>query len=103
MLALWDADDLTDVAELLTTELVTNAVLHAMTDAHLQLEWSPPRVHISVRDGTHDLPVIVDTPHESGGYGMRLIAALATAFGVEQQPDGKVVWCQLNRLESERA
>jgi anti-sigma regulatory factor (Ser/Thr protein kinase) len=103
MLAVWDADDLTNVAELLTTELVTNAIRHAMTDAHVQLTWSAPTLRIAVRDGAHAAPVIVETPDANGGFGLRLILELAHSFGVEQQPDGKVVWCQLTDGDGKNA
>ena len=96
MLAVWQAQDLSSDAELLTSELVANAVRHAMSDAHVQLTWSDPTLRIAVHDGTHAPPVLVEEPDEHG-YGLRLIASIAEAFGIEQQDDGKVVWCELGR------
>lgn len=97
MLAGWHAEDLSNDAELLTTELVANAVRHATSAARVQLTWSNPTLHIAVHDGTHAPPVLVEQPDEHGGYGLRLIASIAESFGVEQQDDGKVVWCDLGR------
>jgi anti-sigma regulatory factor (Ser/Thr protein kinase) len=95
MLVVWDADDLTDIAELLTSELVTNAIRHAMTNVDLHLAWSPPTLRIAVHDQAHAAPVMVETPDEHGGFGLHLITALAHTLGVEHQPDGKTVWCQI--------
>jgi anti-sigma regulatory factor (Ser/Thr protein kinase) len=95
MLARWDADDVTGTAELVTTELVTNAICHAMTDAHVQLTWASPLLRIAVGDGSRVPPVMVERPDENGGHGLHLVSALAQSFGVEQHADGKVVWCEV--------
>jgi anti-sigma regulatory factor (Ser/Thr protein kinase) len=93
----WNVRDLSADAELVTTELLANAIRHANSAAHVCLAWSPPTLCIRVRDQTHAPPVLIETPGEDGGYGLRLIGAIADSFGTDQQRDGKIVWCHLVR------
>jgi len=103
MLELWHADDLCDVAELLTSELVTNVVRHAATPVSLALRWDVPRLRVAVGDGSPTLPVVATRATLGGGYGLRLVTRLATDWGVTPTPEGKVVWFVLDREESARA
>ncbi len=82
-----------DTAELVVSELVTNAVLHAHTDLTMHA-WCGDELRVEVRDGSAAVPV----PREYGaeattGRGMGLIAALTQDHGVTRLPDGgKAVW-----------
>ena len=83
------------VIELLTSELVTNAVLHASGHAiHLHVEDDGDAVTVSVRDGSAAMPVMRSTgPEVPGGHGMRLVDRLSAAWGTEATADGgKTVW-----------
>jgi anti-sigma regulatory factor (Ser/Thr protein kinase) len=97
MLQVWHADDLADTAELLTTELVTNVVRHAVGEVGVDLEWADPTLRVEVRDGSSILPAVRDLPGEHGGYGLRLVAALVQEWGVDADGDGKAVWFTLDR------
>lgn len=81
----------------LTSELVTNVVAHAGTDGVLLLSRRASRLHIAVRDGCHDPPVLRAPPEgdEVGTSGLALVAALSSGWGVRRTPDGKVVWATL--------
>ena len=84
-------------AQLAASELVTNAVVHAKTDATLRLQVGGPAVRLEVSDAapTHD-PVPRDTDlRQVGGLGLPLVAALSRAWGVERRPSAKAVWCEL--------
>jgi anti-sigma regulatory factor (Ser/Thr protein kinase) len=88
--------DVTDTVALLVTELVTNAVVHARTDLCLGIEVVPPRVRLSVSDGSTRLPVVRHhATSELAGRGLALVDALASRWGVESTDGGKSVWCEV--------
>lgn len=86
-------EELAEVAVLLVSETVTNAVLHAATELELRCTMDGPAVRIEVRDGSSVLPGLRSYGDEATtGRGVGLVALLATAWGVEPHPDGKTVW-----------
>ena len=89
--------ELSEQAQLLADELVTNAVVHAQTDMQLRLELGGGLLHIAVRDLDRRLPrLLPDDPQAEGGRGLRLVKWVATAWGAQPDPDGgKLVWCTL--------
>jgi anti-anti-sigma factor len=81
-------------AQLVASELVTNAVVHAGTPIDLTLRLSRPHLHIAVRDGGDGrarLAGIMDEAAESG-RGLVLVDALSQAWGNFVPTSGKVVW-----------
>jgi anti-sigma regulatory factor (Ser/Thr protein kinase) len=105
----WGLDGLAETTELLTSELVTNAV-HAMAGREdqptvgLRLSTDHVRVLIEVWDGdprplaprylgTDEAPA----PDAEGGRGLFLVSALSTRWNwyLTQHPEGKVVWCEI--------
>lgn len=85
-----------DTVALLVTELVTNAVLHARTDLHLEVEVRPQAVVLRVSDGSARTPVVRHyRTDDVTGRGVALVEALATRWGVETTPTGKCVWCEI--------
>jgi integral membrane sensor domain MASE1 len=96
----WGADeDLTQAAELLVSELVTNSVRHARPPLSLCLSEQDKGVVIEVRDSGGTPPRFrAATPDDEGGRGLMLVAACASHWGTRTLPDGgKAVWCQLGR------
>jgi DNA-binding NarL/FixJ family response regulator len=93
----WDLGEMVADAELVVSELVTNAITHANSAPELRLLAMGSTVRVEVLDdgaGTPD----PKPPSASGehGRGMHLISAVATAWGVELVPgDGKIVWAEL--------
>jgi anti-sigma regulatory factor (Ser/Thr protein kinase) len=89
---------LADVAELLTSELVTNALIHARSPVTLVVEARDGCARVIIGDG---LPIGVpsDPRHAfeeaTTGRGLELVAALAVRWGQELSEDGKVVWFEL--------
>jgi anti-sigma regulatory factor (Ser/Thr protein kinase) len=85
-----------DVAVLLTSELVTNAVAHAHTRYSVVVDSEPGAARVEVWDGDHHSPK-VSTPaaYAERGRGMMLVTVLASAWGVDQVRDGKRVWFEL--------
>lgn len=91
-----DADVLATV-ELLTSELVTNAVLHAATELEVRVWASEDRVHVSVLDGRADRGVYrTETYAEAAtGRGLGLVEAIASDFGVDISESAKTVWFEV--------
>jgi anti-sigma regulatory factor (Ser/Thr protein kinase) len=92
----WCLDDLVGDAQLVVSELVTNAVLHARTTIELVVRRWGKRVRVEVRDGNPLLPAVRHHRPDAGtGRGLLLIAQLATAWSVDPTRGGKVVWAEL--------
>ncbi|MCF0082029.1 SpoIIE family protein phosphatase [Streptomyces lomondensis] len=99
----WGFADIVDDAVVLTSELVTNAVVHAGTSADVLCLRSDEGVRIEVADRypEREIPlqgtaVNMGSPDREGGRGLQLCAALAGRWGVEYTPTHKTVWFQLD-------
>jgi anti-sigma regulatory factor (Ser/Thr protein kinase) len=92
------AADVARTAELLVSELVTNAVIHGTGMVRLVVDCSNHCVSVTVSD---DDPVAPKVQPErlmsEGGRGMRMIESLAGSWGVKPRDDGpgKDVWFRL--------
>jgi anti-sigma regulatory factor (Ser/Thr protein kinase) len=85
-------------ALVLVSELVTNAVLHTGGPAELRiLVIEPDAVRVEVADHARDIPRSPPTAGAHGGFGLRIVAALADEWGCTPLPHGKVVWFELGR------
>src|SRR5690606_18680178 len=92
-----------DDAELIASELVTNAVVHAGTDLRLtcRLEEGTGALIVEVRDRHPSRAPRGDEPETAPhhtleyGRGLRLVAALCDAWGVTYRPGEKTVWARL--------
>lgn len=94
-----DIDDAAlDAVELLTSELVTNAVIHAGSEPHLVLVLHPDRVRVEVHDSDPTMPARRN-PDEArpGGRGLLLLDQVASDWGVEPVDGGKLVWFEVPR------
>jgi anti-sigma regulatory factor (Ser/Thr protein kinase) len=88
--------DTLDTIALLVTELVTNAILHARTTLQLTLETRPGLVRIGVEDESTDQPTLQHYASDAvTGRGLALVEQLASSWGVEATPTGKLVWCHV--------
>jgi anti-sigma regulatory factor (Ser/Thr protein kinase) len=83
-------------ALLLTSELVTNAVVHAGSPVNMRVRCDDHALRVEVRDGSSEAPRRVDGVGGSvGGRGMHLVDALATDWGCRSLAGGKIVWFDL--------
>jgi anti-anti-sigma regulatory factor/anti-sigma regulatory factor (Ser/Thr protein kinase) len=102
----WAIDGDRRAAQLVASELVTNAVVHAGTPIDFTLRLVPPHLHIAVRDGgigqAHILGYVDET--SESGRGLLLVDALATSWGNFVPHNGKVVWATVRvRSVSQRS
>ncbi|MGW2014193.1 SpoIIE family protein phosphatase [Streptomyces sp. NPDC001927] len=101
----WGYAEVVDDAVVLTSELVTNAVIHAGTAADVLCLRSEDGIRVEVADRypEREIPVqgsrTLAHPDRENGRGLLLCAALATRWGVEYTPSRKHVWFQLDLPE----
>jgi anti-sigma regulatory factor (Ser/Thr protein kinase) len=94
----WGAQALHQDAELLVTEIVSNAVEHARGEATLLLELtlSDRWLRVALTDGSAVRPIVHQLSSERRkGWGMFIVEQLATRWGVEDHHGGKRVWFEL--------
>jgi anti-sigma regulatory factor (Ser/Thr protein kinase) len=84
-------------AMLLTSELVTNAVVHAATPLRLTLAIGRQglRVEVADLDCTPPVPVPESQSGPHGGFGLHIVERLASAWGCTRHDDGKTVWFEM--------
>ena len=93
--------DTQDSLVLLTSELVTNAVLHARTEIELGITIGDDSIVVTVHD--LDLARPEQDPYASreGGWGLGLVSALADRSAMHTDPaGGKVAWFRLGRTST---
>lgn len=85
-----------DVAKLVVSELVVNAVRHAGTPLTLQMEDMTDGLCVSVADssGARPQPRVAE-PFDEGGRGLMLVEMLSRRWGVEMTDEGKLVWAEI--------
>ena len=90
---------------LLTSEIVTNGVLHART--HLRLGITAGEDHILVTCGDDDTSSTLTIPppddRRPTGRGLMLVDSLASQWGVVSHGEGKTVWFTLPRRPAKPA
>ncbi|WP_189950528.1 ATP-binding protein [Streptomyces alanosinicus] len=93
----WGKPGRSEIAELLTSELVTNALVHTEHDAVLTAVVEPGGLRVEVRDFVARRPALTgpDTDDDTHGRGMVLVQSLADAWGVRPHGVGKSVWFEL--------
>jgi anti-sigma regulatory factor (Ser/Thr protein kinase) len=89
-----------DVAVLLTSELVTNAVTHAIPAAGtfvlVTIACDAAGLRVDVHDGSGDLPVLDEASAEAEtGRGLLLVTSLSAEWGFYRTPVGKAVYFTL--------
>ncbi len=97
------SDEARDLACLLTSELVTNAVVHARTDVDVSVLLAGGRLRVEVGDQDTGCPTPSrHAPDETTGRGLLILDAIATRWGVDQEAAGKVVWFEFDDLRNTR-
>lgn len=89
-------DEVVDTVELLTSEVVTNAIVHAGSGPQLVVQLTRERVRVEVHDRASSVPLrLMTDPFSPGGRGMAIVEELSREWGVEHLPDGKRVWFEV--------
>jgi anti-sigma regulatory factor (Ser/Thr protein kinase) len=82
-------------ATLLVSELVTNAIRHAHSDATIAIDLTDENVRVSVTDHGPGWPEPRDPEDGPGGFGLQFVAEIADNWGSYRIGDGKTVWFEL--------
>lgn len=99
LLPAWGLARVADDAELVVSELVSNAVEHAPGSDTYELEVTQrgESVRISLVDGSSIKPVVAELARDRPrGRGMRIVEALTQAWGADEHHGGKRVWVELD-------
>jgi anti-sigma regulatory factor (Ser/Thr protein kinase) len=88
--------DLVEDLSLVTSELATNAILHAHTTFSVTLQGTKESVLLTVRDGSAVVPVVLVAEAinmGTGGRGLAIVAELSDRWGTTSNTDGgKSMW-----------
>lgn len=85
-----------EIAELLVSELVTNAVAHAQSAPIMRIDVSGHVIKVAVQDDAPGPVAVQDAAEDApGGRGLLLVDSLAASWGWAPTPVGKRVWFTL--------
>ncbi|MFF4535090.1 ATP-binding protein [Streptomyces aureus] len=90
----WTAEEpeTVDAVVLTVSELLTNAHIHAHSDAHLVLTWDGDRLQVSVHDEDPTLPRRREPePGAVSGRGVGIVRMLADEWDMTSRGHGKTV------------
>ncbi|MEL3946923.1 MULTISPECIES: ATP-binding protein [Streptomyces] len=95
-------DDACDLAALVVSELVTNAIVHTASNTVVcEICTGADTVRIAIRDEGRNAGVPRPTglrgPDEEHGRGLLLVSAVSNAWGVQDSGSGLSVWAELPR------
>ncbi|MCX5610738.1 MULTISPECIES: SpoIIE family protein phosphatase [unclassified Streptomyces] len=93
----WGVEDELDVALLVVSELVTNAIAHTQGEVGMDLTLSTDRLRIAVNDTSPRSPVkpLSVSWESTGGRGLLIVEATTTAWGSVPLSGGKQVWAEI--------
>ncbi|MFF9105158.1 SpoIIE family protein phosphatase [Streptomyces rubrogriseus] len=102
LLPRWKTEALLDDLQLILSEVVTNALIHAQSDVDIRLRRHTAGVRVEVQDNSALPPVptvivadeAVNAEAESG-RGLLIVDALATAWGSSPAGRGKTTWIEM--------
>jgi anti-sigma regulatory factor (Ser/Thr protein kinase) len=93
----WGALDVAWEAELIASEMATNAVRHGESPFRASVSHRDDVIRIAVEDAGPGWPRRREaTTHDFGGRGVLIVAELAHRWGADEQPQGKVIWAELH-------
>ncbi|MER6082990.1 SpoIIE family protein phosphatase [Streptomyces sp. NPDC001833] len=99
----WDAAELSDTLEVIASEAVTNALIHADSAVDVRMREYADHIRLEVRDSdAHPpLPSAMSVTDETAqgeaehGRGLLIVDSLATVWGSSPHGRGKTVWMEL--------
>lgn len=85
-----------EIAELVVSELVGNAVEHGGGAAEFVLTLREGTVRMAILDRDPSMPTVMSpTPVDDRHRGLLIVSALTSAWGTDRTPAGKSVWAEL--------
>ena len=88
---------LRDDAQLVVSELVTNALMHGDGALVVRASISDSAVQVSVTDSGDGVPEVLPLdPSRIGGLGLIVVERIASDWGISPFPGGKTVWAALS-------
>jgi anti-sigma regulatory factor (Ser/Thr protein kinase) len=92
------SQEVLEIAQLLVSELTSNAIIHGSGDAALVVQADNHFLHVEVLDSesTVNLAPLHVGKSSPRGRGLALVDALASSWGVEPRLIGKAVWFDLD-------
>ncbi|NGO09825.1 SpoIIE family protein phosphatase [Streptomyces sp. HC44] len=95
-LDVWGLDEAAFAAELVVSELVTNAIRHGSPPVRLRLIQGDATLICEVSDGSSTAPHLRRAKtFDEGGRGLLLVAQLTERWGSRHTDDGKTIWAEL--------
>jgi anti-sigma regulatory factor (Ser/Thr protein kinase) len=96
----WGLSEAAFTAELVVSELVTNAIRYGAPPIRLRLIHDAAILICEVSDTSHTAPHLRRAKtFDEGGRGLLLVAQLTQRWGTRHTPDGKTIWAELALLE----
>ena len=90
----WGLGEAAFVTELVVSELITNAIRHAVPPIRLRLIYDRTLI-CEVSDSSNTAPHLRRArAMDEGGRGLMLVAQLADRWGTRQTPTGKIIWAE---------
>jgi DNA-binding NarL/FixJ family response regulator len=98
----WELGSLLETVTLLTSELVTNAIVHAGAGLDVVVRLTEDAARVEVTDRSSVLPAPrVASEEDSSGRGLALVEVLARRWGTRRQVSGgKTVWFEVTRAQA---
>ncbi|MFD8068738.1 SpoIIE family protein phosphatase [Streptomyces parvulus] len=101
-LSTWGLLDASFTAELVVSELVTNAIRYGAPPIRLRLIHDAATLICEVSDTSHTAPHLRRArTWDEGGRGLLLVAQLTQRWGSRHTAEGKTIWAELGLLDEE--
>ncbi|MEU2060495.1 SpoIIE family protein phosphatase [Streptomyces sp. NPDC013455] len=98
----WGLSEATFTAELVVSELVTNAIRYGAHPIRLRLIHDANTLICEVSDSSHTAPHLRRAKSfDEGGRGLLLVAQLTQRWGTRHTPEGKTIWAELPLFEED--
>ena len=98
-----DAGADAEAAELLASELATNAVIHANSGFEVRVADDGRTFRVEIVNDAPEMIVAMREPSDGHGRGLHIVNAVAHRWGTHVMGGEKVVWFELRLPESSTA
>ncbi|MFJ9817578.1 SpoIIE family protein phosphatase [Streptomyces sp. NPDC101151] len=99
----WSLSEIAFTAELVVSELVTNAIRYGSHPIRLRLIHETATLIVEVSDTSHTAPHLRRAKiFDEGGRGLLLVAQLTQRWGSRHTAEGKTIWAELGLLEEDQ-